>query len=108
MALENAVSYIRPLFHPAAVPVMKLTGEAQRAFYLTLFLFGLLTWAYVVMVQMIYPKWMNEPLTHVNVFPLNVRVDETGIAGFIISALSFFLWQLTSTKEEKRKREQQT
>jgi len=34
-----------------------------------------------------------------DVFPLNLRVDLTGIFGFVISALGFSLSQLTLTSE---------
>jgi hypothetical protein len=81
---------------------MKLRTETRRALLSTLFLFGLLTWLYVVIVQMIDPKWMSEPLTHINAFPLNLRVDVTGIAAFVISALAFFVLQMTPKSGRRR------
>jgi len=80
---------------------MKLRTETRRALLSTVFLFGLLTWVYVVVVQMVHPSWLSGPLTHINIFPLNMRVDETGIVAFILSALAFFLVQL----ERSRRRE---
>jgi hypothetical protein len=48
---------------------------------------------------MVYPEWMSAPLTHINVFPFNLRVDVTGIVAFAVSALAFFLLQLTPKSE---------
>jgi len=87
---------------------MKLRTEIRRALLFTLFLFGLLTWAYVVVLQVadlvLNPYTcgglMSAPLTHINVFPLNLRVDVTGITAFAVSALAFFLLQ--STPKPKR------
>ncbi len=73
---------------------MKLS-EALQAFFLTLFLFGLLVWVYVVTIQITHPIWLSKGFTHIDLFPLNVRVDVMGIVAFIVSAVSFFLWQLT-------------
>ncbi|MGA2790626.1 MAG: hypothetical protein ABSF00_07645 [Candidatus Bathyarchaeia archaeon] len=80
---------------------MKLRRDTRRALFLTTFLFGLLTWSYVIMVQMIHPDWVALPMSHIGIFPFNLRVDVTGIVAFLVSALSFFLWQ--STPRERRK-----
>jgi hypothetical protein len=80
---------------------MRLRRDTRRAFFLTTFLFGLLTWFYVIEVQMIHPGWVTGPLTHIGIFPFNVRVDVTGIVAFIVSALSFFLWQSTPRQGRK-------
>jgi heme/copper-type cytochrome/quinol oxidase subunit 3 len=82
--------------------IMKLRAETRHAVLSTIFLFGLLTWLYVVLVQMVNPDWMSAPLTHLDVFPLNLRVDLTGILAFIVSAVAFFLLQLAPSKERKR------
>jgi len=81
---------------------MKLRTQTRRALYSTLFLFGLLTWLYVIAVQMAHPDWLYEPLTHIDVFPLNLRVDVTGIAAFVVAALAFFFLQLTPKREERQ------
>jgi hypothetical protein len=52
---------------------------------------------------------MATPLTHIGVFPLNLRVDLMGIAGFFVSVLSFFFWRLMAglikqEGEQSRKR----
>jgi heme/copper-type cytochrome/quinol oxidase subunit 3 len=78
---------------------MKVRLETRRALLSTIFLFGLLTWLYVIVVQLTYPDWMSEPLTHINIFPFNLRVDITGIVAFVASALAFFLLQLKPARE---------
>jgi hypothetical protein len=98
-------------------PDMKLDPEARRAFFstaflalaLTAFIFGLLVWGYSVVIQVTHPDWMATPLTHIGVFPLNLRVDLMGIAGFFVSVLSFFFWRLMAglikqEGEQSRKR----
>ena len=79
---------------------MKLKTETRRALLSTLFLFGLLTWLYVIVFQMRYPDEMNATLTHIEVFPLNMRVDVTGIVAFVISAVAYLFLQLTPKREE--------
>ena len=78
---------------------MKVRTETRRALLLTLFLFGLLIWVYVVILQVVdivlNLGLMAAPLTHFNVFPFNLRVDVTGMIAFVVSALAFFLLQLT-------------
>ena len=69
-----------------------------RALSLTLFLFGLLTWLYVVAIQITHPMFLPIQLSHIQIFPLNVRVDVVGIAAFFVSGLSFFVWQLILSK----------
>jgi hypothetical protein len=81
---------------------MKLRTETRRALFSTLFLFGLLTWLYVIIFQMIYPDVMSATLTHINIFPLNLRVDVTGIVAFVVSAVAFFFLQLTPKREGGR------
>ena len=78
---------------------MKLKTETRRALLSTLFLFGLLTWIYVVILQMVHPEWLSLPLSHIDVFPFNLRVDVTGMVAFVVSVLAFFFLQLTPKRE---------
>ncbi len=79
---------------------MKLRTETRRALLSTLFVFGLLTWVYVVILQMAHPDWLTGPLTHINAFPFDLRVDVTGMVAFVVSALAFFFLQLTPKREK--------
>ena len=73
---------------------MKLRPETRRALLSTTFLFGLLVWLYVIAVQLTHPGWISGPVSHIDIFPFNLRVDITGIVAFVASALAFFLLQL--------------
>jgi len=81
---------------------MKFRTETRRALLSTLFLFGLLTWLYVIAVQMAHPEWLPLSLTDIHIFPLNLRVDVTGIVAFVVSAVAYYFLQLTSKREAKR------
>jgi len=78
---------------------MKLRTETRRAILSTLFVFGLLTWVYVVILQVadlfLNLGLMSAPLTHINLLPFNLRVDVTGIVAFVVAALAYFFLQLT-------------
>jgi hypothetical protein len=65
---------------------------------LTMFVFGLLVWVYVVVVQITHPEWLGLSFSHLDYPPFNWRVDEVGIIAFAVSALGFFVWQLQRTK----------
>jgi len=66
---------------------------------LTMFVFGLLEWFYVVVVQVTHPEWLPATLTHYDVPPFNWRVDDVGIVSFAISAFGFFLWRLEAERK---------
>lgn len=54
----------------------------QRSFEsvaLTMFVFGLLVWVYVVVVQITHPEWLPERFSHLDYPPFNWRVDEVGM-----------------------------
>jgi len=69
------------------VVIVKVLGEL-------LFLYGLLGWAYGVLVQISHPNWLSLGLSHLT--PLWLRVDTFAIASFIVSAVGFFMWRLTT------------
>ena len=64
---------------------------------LTMFVFGLLTWFYVVAVQITHPEWLPLKLTHYRIAPFDWRVDDVGILGFAIAAFGFFIWRLDNS-----------
>jgi hypothetical protein len=65
-----------------------------RAVALTAFVFGLLVWVYVVVIQVTHPIWVVEPFFHVNIFPFNWRLDEVGMVAFAVAGVGFLVWQI--------------
>lgn len=63
-----------------------------------MFVFGLLVWFYVILIQVTYPAWLPQPFSHLTFPPLNWRVDEVGIIAFVVAAVGFFLWQVEQTQ----------
>lgn len=78
--------------------LVKQKFPLMRPVWLTLFVFGLLVWLYVVVVQLVHPEWMALPISHVDFPPFNWRVDEVGVLAFAVSAFGFFVWQLDKTE----------
>ncbi len=70
---------------------------------LTLFVFGLLAWLYVILIQVTYPEWLGIRLTHYEIPPLNMRVDDVGILGFAVSALGFVVWRVSRYRLSRRR-----
>lgn len=65
-----------------------------RALALTAFVFGLLVWGDVVVIQVSHPEWLSEPFSHVDIFPFNWRLDEIGMAAFAVAIIGFLFWQI--------------
>lgn len=65
-----------------------------EALCLTMFVFGLLIWGYVVVIQVTHPQMLTDTLTHHAYPPLNWRVDDVGILGFVAALLGFVMWIL--------------
>jgi len=65
-----------------------------RAVGLTAFVFGLLVWVYVVIVQVTNPRWLYFPFSHVDMFPFNWRLDDVGMAAFAVAAIGFLAWRI--------------
>jgi len=63
-----------------------------RALFLTLFVFGLCGWIYIAMNAVFHPWTLPLPLTHLAPWP---REDTFGAACFLISMVSFFIWNFT-------------
>jgi len=72
-----------------------------RTLALTMFVFSLLVWFYVVLIQVTHPGWVTEPFSHVNLFPFNWRLDEVGMFAFALAAIGFFIWQVEGKKVSK-------
>ena len=62
-----------------------------RALTLTLFVFGLLGWFYIVLNSEFHPQTLPMQLTHFLPFP---REDTFGEVSFLVSFVLFFVWNL--------------
>jgi hypothetical protein len=58
-----------------------------------LFLFGMLAWAYGVLVQLIHPDWLTTGLSHLAPW---IRVDTFTILSFIAAAIGFVIWRFAA------------
>ena len=66
-----------------------------RALALTLFVFGLIGFLYIVLSATFHPQTLTMQLTHFADWP---REDTFGEASFAISFISFFIWNLVKEK----------
>lgn len=66
---------------------MKVIGSLA----LTLFLFGFLGWVYIVLNSLVHMETLSMPLTHFLPYP---REDTAGEISFVVSMISFFIWNL--------------
>jgi len=62
-----------------------------RAASLTLFVFGLLGWLYIVTSATFHPHTLTLQLTHFASWP---REDTFGEVSFVVSFVAFFVWNL--------------
>jgi hypothetical protein len=76
-------------------------AHIYRPFALTMFLFGLLVWLYVVAIQITNPCWLSGPFSHIPFPPFNWRLDEVGMIAFAVSAFGFFVWQLEESEMKR-------
>ena len=67
-----------------------------RAASFTLFVFGLLGWLYIVLNSAVHMETLSLPLTHFLPFP---REDTAGEISFVVSFVSFFVWNMV--RDEK-------
>jgi heme O synthase-like polyprenyltransferase len=67
-----------------------------RALSLTLFVFGLLGWIYIVVNSEVHLWTLAMPLTHFLPYP---REDTSGEISFLVSMASFFVWNLVKDKK---------
>ena len=68
----------------------------MRTVGLTMFVFGILAWLYVVIIQITHPQWLLGQLAHYDVAPFNWRLDDIGVLSFAVAALGFLVWRLES------------
>jgi hypothetical protein len=76
--------------------VFKPLRDYAEEIGLTMFVFGLLTWLYVVGFQYLYPDWVTGGalFSHIGFPPFNWRVDDVGILSFAVSAIGFLIWRI--------------
>jgi len=68
----------------SVIGIVKVLGEF-------LFLYGLLGWAYGVVVQLVHPSWMLYGVSHLVPW---IRVDTFTVLSFVVSAVGFLMWRL--------------
>jgi len=73
-----------------------------RSVALTTFLFSLLVWCYVVIIQLMYPELLPEPFSHLTFPPFNWRLDVVGMVAFGLAAVGFFVWQIERSIRERK------
>jgi hypothetical protein len=66
-----------------------------KAVSITLFVFGLLGWLYIVLSATVHPQTLSWPLTHLAPWP---REDTFGIVSFAVSFVSFLVWNLVKDR----------
>jgi hypothetical protein len=74
---------------------------------LTIFIFGLLVWGYVVVIQVTHPEWLGQALSHHAFAPLSWRLDDIGIISFAVAPFGLLMWYLSRTflsSSERRKK----
>jgi len=67
-----------------------------KAVSMTLFVFGLLGWLYIVLSATVHPETLSWPLTHLASWP---REDTFGTVSFAVSFVSFFIWNLVKDRK---------
>jgi len=78
---------------------MRRKHAIARAVALTAFVFGLLIWIYAVVIQVTNPDWLNQPFSHIAMFPFNWRLDDVGMSAFAVAVIGFLLWQIESNSK---------
>ena len=73
----------------------------------TLCVFSTMVWFYEVGVSWFASQWLGGPLTHYDIFPLNMRNDTFGILAFLVALVSYFLLQLLKTERNHMKRSEE-
>jgi hypothetical protein len=61
----------------------------------TVFLYGLLTWGYVIALQLRHPGWVYDVLAEW----VPIRLDYFGEAAFILSMVAYFMLKFWETKK---------
>ncbi len=65
--------------------IIKTTGKMMC-------IYGGLTWLYVMVINFTYPEWLAMPFSHLTLW---IRTDTVGMIAFVISAVGFWIWEVT-------------
>ncbi|MDO8523956.1 MAG: hypothetical protein Q7R74_01870 [bacterium] len=68
-----------------------------KSLSLTLFVFGFAGWIYIALNAVFHPETLPLPLTHFLPYP---REDTFGVLCFLVSGLSFFIWNIIRENEK--------
>lgn len=69
-----------------------------KSLFLTLFVFGFAGWFYIVLNTEFHMQTLSMPLTHFLPYP---REDTFGAICFLVSMISFFIWNVLRDKKDK-------
>jgi len=61
---------------------------------LTTFVFSLIVWFYVIVIQITHPDWLPVRFSHLQYPPFDWRMDNVGMLAFALAAIGFFVWQI--------------
>jgi len=65
-----------------------------HAVALTVLVFSLLVWSYVIVIQVTHPDWLPVSFSHVQYPPFDWRMDDIGMLAFAFAVVGFFVWQI--------------
>ena len=64
--------------------IISVIGEAM-------FIFGLISWFYTIVISFFREHWLKMPLTHLTLW---LRTDVYGIISFIVAIAGFLIWRI--------------
>ena len=87
------------LFISTEVQLLPNKHDLLEAASLTMLVFGLLVWFYVILIQVTHPEWLSLRFSHIDLPPFNWRLDEIGMIAFAVAVLGFFTWRLEGSRK---------
>jgi len=91
MKPKHAARYDNAKYEKICYTVSMNETKIWRVLFLTLFVFGLLGWVYIVLNSEFHPWTLPMQLTHFAPWP---REDTFGELCFAVSFVSFFAWNM--------------
>jgi len=78
--------------------------EVMRIIALTVFVFSLMVWCYVVLIQVTHPDWLPQSFSsHIDFPPFNWRLDDVGMLAFALAVIGFVAWQIEMRQTTTRR-----